>query len=562
MKVPPKLTAFASPRGGAQRPSGGRAGAEMAAADLWRRLPRAIALASAFLVAGCATLPPILDAPKIETTALARPESTTLGKRLGARAREHAGLSGFNLLADGTHSFAMRMSIAANAEKTLDVQYFLLQQDDTGQLLLGALLAAADRGVRVRLLLDDALGIDGGTRIRPLAAHPNIAIRVFNPFLVRQELVLLRGVEYLLQAGRLNYRMHNKLFIGDNAIAVTGGRNIGDEYFQASTELEFGDFDLVVAGPMVRELSQSFDAYWNDRLAVPAEALPLGKAFARDLDVCREALADHRQRMASSEYMRSLPRNDPLADILSGKRSLLWAKAALAYDAPDKASAVNGKRPGQLMWKRVAAAAEAVKLDLIIVSPYLVPADSELELIRQLRERGVRVRILTNSLASTDMPIVHAGYRRHRIPLLSMGVELYEVRPQLGKPETKRGAIKSGSSGAFALHAKVFVFDRQRAFVGSMNFDARSLRINTELGLIIDSASIAGDIAARFEAITQPANSYRLVLQPADAFGVESLRWLGADGGRSVSFDVEPGTDPVKRGWIEALSLLPLDGLL
>ena len=158
-----------------------------------------------------------------------------LGKRFDARAKEHAGLSGFHLLMDGANSFALRMRIAEKSQRTLDVQYFVLQQDETGQLLLGALLAAADRGVRVRLLLDDALGIDGDAKIRPLAAHPNIEIRIFNPDVTRQELVFLRGIEYLLQVGRLNYRMHNKLFIGDNAIAVTGGRNVGDEYFQAST---------------------------------------------------------------------------------------------------------------------------------------------------------------------------------------------------------------------------------------------------------------------------------------------------------------------------------------
>ena len=234
----------------------------------------------------------------------------------------------------------------------------------------------------------------------------------------------------------------------------------------------------------------------------------------------------------------------------------------MAYDTPDKASTINGEKPGQLLWKRVATATEAVKSDLIIVSPYLVPGRSEMDLIRQLRERGVRVRILTNSLASTDMPIVHTAYRRYRIPLLQMGVELYEVRPQLGMPESKRGPIKSGGSGAFALHAKVLVFDRQRAFVGSMNFDERSLRVNTELGLIIDSQPIALGIAARFEAITQPANSYRVVLRPAQGLEPESLRWLGTNDGKDVSFDTEPGTDAVKRGWIETLSLLPLDGLL
>ncbi len=522
----------------------------------------ALCLAAALLLNGCATMPPGLDAPKTESSALPEPETTTLGKRFAARAKEHPGLSGFRLLADGAESFALRMRIAEKAEKTLDVQYFVLQQDETGQLLLGALLAAADRGVRVRMLLDDAVGIDGGAKIRPLSAHPNIEIRVFNPFVARQELAFLRGVEYLIQVGRLDYRMHNKLFVADNAIAVTGGRNIGDEYFQASTELEFGDFDLAVAGPMVRDLSRTFDIFWNDRLAIPVEAQPLGNPSPTDLDAARAALAGHKAKSATSVYVATLAKGDPVAEMLSGKRPLVWAKSTLAYDSPDKASTLNGEHPGQLIWKRVAVATESVKSDLIIVSPYLVPGASELKLIRQLRERGVRVRILTNSLASTDMPIVHAGYRNHRVPLLEMGVELFEVRPKLGQPDTIRGRIKSASSGSYALHAKVFVFDRERAFVGSMNFDRRSLRVNTEIGVIVDSREIAREIAARFDAITQPANSYQVVLGPASSSAFPSIQWRGVDSGNMVTFDSEPGVDAVKRSWIETLSLLPLDGLL
>ena len=522
---------------------------------------------AALLFAGCASLPPGIDAPKVESFALAQPQATTLGKRFDARAKEHPGLSGFRLLMDGADSFALRIRIAEKAERTLDVQYFVLQQDDTGQLLLGALLAAADRGVRVRILLDDALGIDGGVndgaeKIRPLAAHENIEIRVFNPFVAPQQLVLLRAFEQLVQVGRLDYRMHNKLFVGDNSIAVTGGRNVGDEYFQASTALEFGDFDLAIAGPMVRDLSRTFDLFWNDRLAVPVEAQPLGKPSAADLAACRAALAEHNQKMKDSEFLGSLAKGDPVQDLLSGKKSLVWAKSALAYDSPDKASTVNGDQRGQLMWKRVAVAAKSVKSDLIIVSPYLVPGAAEMKLIEELRQRGVRVRILTNSLASTDMPIVHTGYRHSRVPLLQMGVELYEVRRHPGEPESSRGLIKSASSGAYALHAKVFLFDRERAFVGSMNFDQRSLRINTELGLIIDSPQIARQIAERFDAITQPANSYRLVLESSDAAVGPSLRWVGVKDGSPVRLDTEPGVKPWKRGWVEALSLLPLDGLL
>jgi putative cardiolipin synthase len=525
------------------------------------RLLQLVLLAATVLVAACATLPPGLDAPKPVSSAFAQPETTALGKRFDALARKHAGRSGFYLLTDGRESFATRLSIADKAERTLDVQYFVVQQDVTGQLLLGALLAAADRGVRVRLLLDDELGIDGGTMIRPLAAHPNIEIRVFNPFVARRDFALMRGVEHLLRAGRLNYRMHNKLFIGDNAVAVSGGRNIGDEYFQASTESQFGDIDLAVVGPMVRQLSQSFDVYWNDRLAVPVQAQPLGTPSAADLEACRKALAEHKQNAASSEYVRSIPKHDPLAAMTAANSRLVWAKAMLAYDTPDKASTVNGDHPGRLMWKRVAAAAAATTNELVIVSPYVVPGESEMALIRHLREQGVRVRILTNSLASTNMPIVHTAYRRYRVPLLQMGVELYEVRPQSGQQATN-GLVDWEGSDALALHAKVFVFDRERVFVGSMNFDQRSLRINTELGLIVDSPQLARDLVARFDSTTQPTNSFRLLLDPPDDFGAQIVRWVGVDGGHEVSFDTEPDVDDAQRALIESLSWLRLDGLL
>jgi cardiolipin synthase C len=527
----------------------------------FRRAFAAALMAIALLAGGCATLPPGLDAPKEASTALANPESTALGKRFAAQAKEHPGLSGFRLLIDGTNSFLLHEQIAGKAERTLDVQYFLLQQDDTGKLVLETLLEAADRGVRVRLLLDDAEAFDAGSAIRPLAAHPNIDIRIFNPFVVRRELSFFRWAEFVVGGRRLNYRMHNKLFIADNAIAVTGGRNIGDAYFQASVQVEFGDFDLAVVGPMVQHLSNSFDKYWNDKLAIPVETLPLGKPTDADLEACRKALAAHKEKMANSSYVLSLPKRDLLAEALAGKPPLVWAKAQLAYDTPDKAQVERDDEPGHLMWHRVAQAVEGTKRDLLLVSPYLVPGESEMALLRSLRERGVRVRILTNSLASTDMPIAHVGYMRYRMPLLETGCELYEVRTVLGKPEAGRGTISSGSSNAFGLHAKVFVIDGERAFVGSMNFDQRSLDINTEIGIIIDSPQIAREITARFDAIVRPANSYRLELL-ANPGGGSTIQWVTEVDGKRVSFAAEPDVDAGKRALIQMLSVLPLDTLL
>ena len=526
-----------------------------------RRVLATALTAIALFGGGCATLPPGMDGPKEVTTALANPETTTLGKRFAAQAKQHPDLSGFRLLIDGTNSFLLHEQIAAKVERTLDVQYFLLQQDDTGKLLLEALLEAADRGVRVRLLLDDAEAFDAGSAIRPLAAHPNIDIRIFNPFVVRQELSLFRWAEFVIGGRRLNYRMHNKLFIADNAIAVTGGRNIGDAYFQASSQVELGDFDLAVVGPMVPHLSHSFDRYWNDKLAIPVETLPLGKPTAAELEACRKALAAHKEKMATSSYVLSLPKRDLLAEAIAGNPPLVWAKAQLAYDTPDKAQVERDEQPGHLMWHRVAEAVEGTQRDLILVSPYLVPGDKEMALLRGLRGRGVRVRILTNSLASTDMPIVHVGYMRYRAPLLEDGCELYEVRPVLGKPESGHGMIKSGSSNQFGLHAKVFVIDGKRAFVGSMNFDQRSLDINTEIGLIIDSPQIAREITTRFDAIVQPANSYRLELQ-ANPGGGSTIQWITEVDGKRVSFDTEPDVDTGRRTLIQMLSLLPIDTML
>jgi len=522
----------------------------------------AILTAISLAIVGCATLPPGMDAPKDVSTALAQPESTTLGRRFEAQAKVHPGLSGFRLLIDGTNSFLFRQEIAAKVERTLDVQYFIFQQDDTGKLVLQSLLEAADRGVRIRLLIDDSEAFDAGSAIRPLTAHPNIEIRIFNPFVVRRELSLFRWAEFIVGGRRLNYRMHNKLFIADNAIAITGGRNIGDAYFQASSQVELGDFDLAVVGPMVRGLSRSFDQYWNDKLAVPVEALPaLGKPSKAELDAARKALAEHKEKMATSSYVQSLPKSDLLSEALAAKPPLVWAKASLAYDTPDKAQVERDDLPGHLMWHRVAAAVETTQRDLILVTPYLVPGESEMALLRQLRERGVRVRILTNSLASTDMPIVHIGYQRYRAPLLEAGCELYEVRPVLGKPEAGHSMIQSGSSSQFGLHAKVFVIDNQRAFVGSMNFDRRSLDINTEIGIIIDSPEIAREIAKRFEAIVQPANSYKLELQQA-ANGAKRIEWVTEVDGRKVRWDSDPDVDGGKRALIQMLSFLPIDTML
>jgi putative cardiolipin synthase len=516
-------------------------------------------------LAGCASLLPGSDFPKTTSSALARPEQTRMGRQLAAGKAEHPGNSGFKLLPVGTDSFLLRMEMAQAAERTLDVQYFLIQSDDTGQLLIEALLQAADRGVRVRVLLDDAGSFGRDAQIRTLAGYPNIELRLFNPFAYRGNVGFVHGAEFFADATRLNYRMHNKLFVVDNEISIVGGRNIGDEYFQGGRDYEFGDYDVIAAGPIVNEVSKSFDAFWNSPMAIPIEALAGGKPSAQDLEDYRGVLAAHHAKMieADAPYMRALVANEPLKAMLGGKSSFAWANGEVVYDSPEKGKVQDGEQGGRLLRHRLGEVAKQVQTELIVVSPYLVPGPAGMKFLEGLRERNVSVRILTNSLASTDMPIVHSGYQAVRAPLLEQGVDLYEVRPVLGAPVVRGTRLRSLSSGGqYALHAKVFVFDRERVFVGSMNLDQRSLHLNTEIGLIIESPELAHQIALRFADITQPANSYVLVLSDADRFGQRHLVWRTLEDGARMDFDQEPNVTFWQRLQIDMLSMLPLDGLL
>jgi len=523
-----------------------------------------IACAALLLFAGCATLPPGSDYPKSASGALARPEGTRLGRELAAAKAEHPGVSGFRLLPVGVDSFLLRMQMAKRAERTLDVQYYLIQSDNTGQLLIEALLAAADRGVRVRVLLDDAGSFGRDAQIRTLAGYPNVELRLFNPFAYRGDIAFLHIAEYAADASRLHYRMHNKLFVVDNEIGIVGGRNIGDEYFQGGSEVEFGDYDLIAAGPIVNQVSSAFDAFWASPMAIPIEALAGSAPSALELDEYRGVLAAHHARMLESQvpYMAALESGAALEGLISGKSSLVWAKAEVIYDSPEKSRTESGEQHGRLLRHRLGEVAAKVRSELIVVSPYLIPGPNGMKYFEGLRERGVSVRILTNSLAASDVPLVHSGYQAFRVPLLERGVELFEARPLPGKPVGRSGHLKSAGAGLYALHAKAFVFDRERVFVGSMNLDQRSLHINTEIGLLIESPELARQVAARVADMAHPANSYVVLLGEPDAAGRRALVWRTQENGTPTDFHQEPAVTDWQRFQVELLSLLPLDELL
>jgi putative cardiolipin synthase len=313
---------------------------------------------------------------------------------------------------------------------------------------------------------------------------------------------------------------------------------------------------------VVKDMSASFDDFWNSPLSIPIEALFGGKASQQALADYRDALAQHRIAMNDKDYMRRLAGGEPLRPLLSANASWVWARAAVVYDSPQKNKVQDGDEPGRLLRHRLGKRVEEARSELLIVSPYLVPGDAGVKFLAKLRERGLQVRILTNSLASTDMPVVHSAYQKYRIPLLDSGVELYEVRPILGQPVVRGDKLKSPSAGQFALHAKVFVFDRKRVFVGSMNLDQRSLHVNTEVGVIIDSPDLARQVATRFEAIARPANSSVLALDGTNVVGGRTLVWRTLEDGKPVEYRQEPAASIWRRAKVDMLSMLPLDELL
>jgi putative cardiolipin synthase len=513
------------------------------------------------ILGGCASLPPGSDFSKTVSSALAHPEETRLGRQFENTAREHNGNSGFRIIPVGADGFLTRMQMINAAERTLDLQYFIFRGDETGRQLTGAVLHAADRGVRVRVLVDDGDTLDGDEQIALLEAHTSVEIRIFNPFAYRGHISLFRTTEFMFNASRLDYRMHNKLLVVDNAIALIGGRNIGDQYFQIDPESQVADDDIFIAGPIAQQISATFDEFWNNALSIPVEALSGGKPTHADLSEHREELNEEHQQLKADDidYVKRVATGEPFDGIISGRLPLIWAHAQLICDSPDKKKVENNAMVGRLMHRAVAKATVAVQSELLMVTPYLIPGDEGMQMFKDLRKRNVRVRVLTNSLESATVLLAQAGYMHYRVPLLENGVELYEIRSLLGNARGSGETTTISRYGNYSLHAKLFVFDRQRLFIGSMNFDQRSMHLNTEIGLIIDSPALAQQIAARFDAMVQPVNSYRLALRPNSAGAAPSLVWLTQEGAKAIEYDTEPARSGWKRLKVNILSLLPLD---
>lgn len=506
---------------------------------------------------GCATLPQ--GVVRTPSTAMAATTDTLLG-RIAAASQPDEDLTGIRLLPTGPYALDTRLALLARAQRSVDLQYYVLQNDETGRVLLRALRDAAQRGVRVRLLLDDLYTAETDGLLLALQAHPGIEVRLFNPFPAGREGLVNRFIASAADFRRVNRRMHNKLFIVDGAMAVLGGRNIADEYFMRHAQANFVDLDAFVTGALLPTLQQVFDDYWNSPVVYPLHAIVPS-------DAPQAAL---RQRFDAAVADTPTPPPPPSTDVLgygpisdeieAGRLGLVWAFATAYADPPDRLKG-QGASYGNVPLEDVESVRYSVvdmmrgaRREVIVTSPYLIPGEHGMRLFADQRARGVQFKLLTNSLASTDEPLVHVGYRKYRRELLRMGVDLYELSPLRVKRSSRLGFLMPSLG---RLHAKTVVVDRQRVFIGSMNFDPRSDKHNTELGVFIDSPEIARELL-RLTDLDKLQAAYRVQLK-ADG---QTLQWLTSDDENEVSVDHEPDTDWLTRLWLELLAPLAPEELL
>ena len=481
-------------------------------------------------LAACSSLPEDVQRP--ESRALTDTGETLLGKQIGPLTAAHPGESGFLVISEGVEAFGARLRIVNMGQRSIDAQYYIWHNDLTGNALYNNLLAAADRGVRVRILLDDLDASGKDDILQKIDAHPNVEVRLYNPFSNRSF-----KTDFITDTDRVNHRMHTKTLTVDNQVTIFGGRNIGDEYFAASEEVGFGDMDAMAVGPIVNEVSDQFDLFWNSEWVYPVSAFPRDEPITeQDMQAFRQQAEQLRVEAQASEYAQIILDSEASDTYSMAEVDFSWSDWFLAYDLPSNVEGREMTAETHLA-PRLKQGMDAATTELLIVSPYFVPGQKFTQYLIGRVADGVKVKVLTNSLASNDVGMVHAGYMRYREDLVAGGVEVYEFRAVHNvELEEELGRNKIDSQKA-SLHAKFFGFDRRYLFVGSFNLDARSAVWNTELGAYFEAPEQASQMSAVFdEDIMQFA--YRLSL---DEDG--ELIWITLDeNGEEVTVDQEPDT--------------------
>jgi putative cardiolipin synthase len=491
-------------------------------------ITRLVASCALVIVTGCASID--YDYPRSESYFEPDTADTYLGQQIiPVVASKPPEQSGFYPMEDGIDALAARLLLAQRAEKTIDVQYYLIKNDIIGRAFILSLLRAADRGVRVRLLLDDMFtkGYDIG--MAAVHSHPNFEIRIFNPF---RRGAAGRTLGAITEFGRINRRMHNKSFTVDNQITIIGGRNIADEYFGVREDAKFGDLDVVGVGPVVQDVTSMFDTYWNHPTALPAPA------FVKELEdpeaalnEVRDALEGALDDIRESEYADAV-RGRILKYVDSDSSLFEWAPYRLVVDSPDKGIKKKAAEADSITTPLIESL-ERAEHELLIISPYFVPLKGGIKGLSEIQARGVKVTVITNSLAANNQFTVHGGYAPARKPLLEAGVKIYEVRPDA---EVSGTEFVNASGAKATLHTKAFIVDDKEVFIGSFNFDPRSANINTELGVIIHDPELALIYGALIDEALH-TQTYEVFLNEKG-----KVRWRGYENGKEVIYDKEPQT--------------------
>jgi putative cardiolipin synthase len=512
------------------------------------------------MLSGCSSLPK--PRPEWSERHPIETQNTRWTQTISPAGAEHPGSSGIKLLPYGLDAFAARLALADSAERTLDLQYYIWMPDTAGKLLAERVLCAADRGVRVRILLDDIGGSAPDDVLLILSSHTNVEVRIFNPVANRT----FRKLSTLFDFKRVNRRMHNKSFTADRAVTILGGRNIAEHYFGLGEEALFADFDVIGAGPAVEEVETMFERFWYSAASIPVEALFMKSNLTEDFAAKRSLLTSEAGAITNSPRLRPLLRDEIASGIRRHDLGLTWGAVRLVSDRPEKIKSAHTD-PSTHLLAQLSSVVNDTTRELHIISPYFVPGRKGLALFRSLRQRGIRIVILSNSLASQDVSAVHSGYRRYRKPLLRAGVEMWEMRPDVEIRATTQLQVERASHNkqqGSSLHMKTLIFDRQTLFVGSLNLTPRSASVNTEMGLVMEIPLLAEATARVFEKELVD-KAYRLELVPGPGPCKEcvgGIIWHSHENGREVQYTSEPHATFCKRLAVDLFSLFPIESQL
>ncbi len=490
-------------------------------------------------LSACGSLPDFGD--KEPSYKLPASSNANLAKFTAPLIVNHPTQTGVVPLVNGLDAFIARLAIITAASTSIDLQYYIYRPDETGKLLVWHLLDAAERGVRIRILLDDLTTKELDHGLMLLSTHPNIDIRLFNPSYSR----VYRGLEFVTGFSRMNHRMHNKSLTVDNSATIVGGRNIGNEYFSNNDDVDFGDFDLLAIGEAVDEVSNQFDQYWNAEVTVPIETLSTKSFTEEELIDADESYRAERLAFESNEYLGRLELSFFLEELREQKLKWYWGKAEVVFDPPQKAQ----KKDEQLwLLSDLSQFLESAEEEVMIVSPYFVPTAQGTQDLVAASQSGLRITVVTNSLAATDVLAVHAGYQGYRKTLLDGGVTIFEVRVD---PEHKPSGWMGSSRTS--LHAKTFILDRKSIFVGSFNFDPRSAWINTEMGMIFHQPEFANEVVAGIEAGLK-TSAFRLDIEDGELVWFDDLN--------DVKHHSEPGAGFWRKFMADFIALFPFESQL